>query len=268
MMPYESLADDCDAIRAGSFVERVEFHAEIDSTNNRAIELVGGGALAAPALILADMQSAGRGRGKNAWWSSPGGLTFSLAIPLAWLDLPERRWPQVSLTVAVALCEALRETAPGPQFGVKWPNDVFADGRKIAGILVEVPPASPQSRALVIGVGLNVNNSWAAAPPELQQVGVALCDLTNQHHRRAELLIQLLSMVEAGLIQLRAGQPSLAQTWQALCVLRGRSIKVAMGEKIISGTCQGLDADGALLVKTGADADTVRLFGGVVQSFE
>src|SRR5262245_49877980 len=87
-----------DELRARTFVRHVEIHDTIDSTNNRASELAGDPRLELPALVVARHQTAGRGRGKNKWWSADGALTFSLLIEPAAHGLAVSNWPQLSLT--------------------------------------------------------------------------------------------------------------------------------------------------------------------------
>ena len=150
-------------LQAETFLRGVEHYAKIASTNDRALELCADIELLVPFLVIADHQTSGRGRGANRWWSSDGAILFSVIVDAAEYGLPESRWPQISLTVGAAVCQTLRallgsETA----VGLKWPNDVWLNGRKAAGILVEVPAV--RRGRLVIGVGLNVNNSFESAP--------------------------------------------------------------------------------------------------------
>ncbi len=132
----------------------------------------------------------GAGRGGNQWWSAPGALTFSLLVEPDRTWLPVSRWPEISLTVGSAVCLVLQVRCPGHDVQLKWPNDVFAAGRKACGILIEIPPQAPH--LLVIGIGVNVNNSMANAPSGLQQKSVALCDLIGTSLDRIELLGELL----------------------------------------------------------------------------
>jgi len=169
----------------------------------------------------------------------------------------------LALTTAVAVCDAARPLAPRPAWGIKWPNDLFAAGRKIAGVLVEAPnlPGLARRRA-VIGVGLNVNNSMALAPAQLRSTGVALCDLTHQSHDLVRLLADVLGSIERRLAQLGDEDPRLAIAWRELCILRGRAVRVAPPEpatvgdsaqsEVMDGICHGIDDDGSLLVQ-GAD---------------
>src|SRR5205807_5233254 len=87
-------------------------------------------------------------------------------------------WPRIALAAGVALCDVLQVAVPRSSCSLKWPNDVLLAGKKVAGILVEVPPTAPPApRRLVLGMGWNVNNTLSAAPAEIQSAGSSLCDL-------------------------------------------------------------------------------------------
>ncbi|MCA9248322.1 MAG: biotin--[acetyl-CoA-carboxylase] ligase, partial [Planctomycetales bacterium] len=183
------------------------------------------------------------------------------------LPATEKDWPQISLAIAVALCAALESFAPQPQFGVKWPNDVHANGRKIAGILVEIPNAAElAARRVVVGVGLNVNNSWRNAPAEIQHIGTSLCDLAKQTQEAEQVMIAVLGEIESCLSLLVNGDARLNTSWQNLCVLGGRTVVVDLGRSTVAGTCRGIDTDGALVLEN--ETGTQRLYGGVIRSID
>jgi hypothetical protein len=131
-----------DRLLQETFVARVECHQTLGSTNDRARQCAAeGGPL--PLLVLAENQTSGRGRGSNRWWTGPGSLAFSLLLDAADLRIERSRSPLVALAAAVAVAETVAHRLPDRQVGIHWPNDVFADNRKLAGILVETlsPPA-------------------------------------------------------------------------------------------------------------------------------
>ncbi len=252
-------------IVAETFVKQVEFHAEIGSTNDRALDLAAAEVSSeTPLLIWALEQTAGRGRGANRWWASGGALTFSLLLDTKSLELPQERWPQVSLATGLAVCAALEELLPQAEIGLKWPNDVFLHGRKICGILVEIPPR--QSGKLVVGIGINVNNSLDNAPPELWPTATALCDASNRTWDLPMVLIQVLQQLERHLQQLSANDPELPRRWNELCFLQGRLIHHTVGDRVTIGVCQGVDQQGALLLQT--ELGLSRVLGGVITKWE
>ena len=252
-------------IIAQTFVKQVEFHADIGSTNDRAIDLAAAEVSSeTPLLIWALQQTAGRGRGANRWWASEGALTFSVLLDTRDLGLPQARWPQVSLTTGLAVCAALQELLPQAEIGLKWPNDVFLHGRKICGILVEIPPR--QSGKLIVGIGINVNNSLTTAPAELWPTATALCDASNRTWDLSAVLIQVLLQLDQHLQQLVVNDPELPESWNARCFLRGRLVHHTVGDRITIGMCQGVDQQGALLLQT--EAGLSRVMGGVITKWE
>jgi BirA family biotin operon repressor/biotin-[acetyl-CoA-carboxylase] ligase len=142
----------------------IEYHASLPSTNDRVKELLRQ-QQTLPCLVVTQMQSGGRGRGNKRWWSGSGALLMSLGIELSDTALTRDDLPQLSLRVAKAVKEVLRQHCGEYQMTIHPPNDVYVDGKKICGILLE----SPTPRSAVIGIGLNVNNRLADIPPEFQQ---------------------------------------------------------------------------------------------------
>jgi BirA family biotin operon repressor/biotin-[acetyl-CoA-carboxylase] ligase len=251
--------DDGRRLLATTSLQTVEVHGEVASTNDRAVELAARADLATPALVLAEQQTAGRGRGRNRWWTGPGALTFSLVLDLRHLALPPAQWPKLSLTVGLAVCEALRELLDPRRPALKWPNDVLVDGRKLCGILVEIP--SSQTGRVVVGVGLNVNNSVADAPADVQRRATSLFDETGRPHDRFEVLTRLLARLddELGLL---VSDSDLPARWQPWCWLSGRTVCVENEGLPVHGFCRGIDADGALLLQTSTGLE--RVYSGVV----
>ncbi len=187
---------DLDCIVADSFVTAAEHYALIGSTNDRAKE-----AAAAPEqlplLIVADSQTAGRGRGANRWWTGRGSLAVSLlADPAQWCVDVRRDAAELSLASAQAVARTVNARLPaGLLAEIRPPNDVYVDRRKLAGILIE----GLGGGLLVVGIGLNTNNTLADAPPELQRTAATLRDLVGQPVDPTELLIDLLAHLDAAL---------------------------------------------------------------------
>jgi len=245
-----------------TFIKRVEFLPVIDSTNNFALELATRSDLELPLLVLAGEQTAGRGRGQNTWWSDEGSLTWTLLLDAEELQLSPENWPQVSLAAALAVCEMLEEFWPegARQCGIKWPNDVHAAGKKICGILPELPQSvshgRPLPKRLVLGVGININNSVAAAPAELHSIATTLKDLTGREHDLTEVLLAIFRRLPHHLKALATHDLDLADAWAQRCVLRGKSIEVTIGDRILAGECHGIAPDGGILIHDGEDLKT------------
>lgn len=264
----DSLFLDADEFRDSTFVRHVEIHDSLGSTNDRAAELARDTTVELPALVTARHQAAGRGRGTHKWWSTDGALTFSLLLDPSTFGIAQRNWPQLSLTTAVAICDAIQsQLVPyslqsgannpqseihdpkSPRVGIKWPNDVLLDGRKIAGILIESPGgAAPAKDRLTIGIGVNVNNSWHDAPAEVLTNGIALCDVTGRTHDLQWLLLKIVDSIENRIDELNNHPSALSKDWQQLNLLAGQRVTVEATDRRIDGVCQELSDDGALIL--------------------
>ena len=241
------------------FVRTVEHHREILSTNTRALSWAEDSTLELPALVLTDVQTAGRGRGTNRWWSAPGASTFSLILPRV-TPIEEASWPWISLTAGLAVYDSLQQLRPGLEIGLKWPNDVYVRSRKICGILVEVSPRSPDR--LVVGIGINVNNSLTQAPQPVAATAISLMDVAGYSFDLTIVLVRVLHQLANQLAALARADVTLASRWQELCMLSGRRVQVEAGQRTTVGMCQGIDESGALLVDTSLGRE--RCISGIV----
>ncbi len=256
-----------------TFIQRAELHDEVGSTNDvalereRTLELPAGGDQtdAAPAalLVVSRRQTSGRGRGANAWWSNDGSLLFSLLLDAPSLGLQPQHWPRVSLAAALAVGEAIESMVEGLRVRLKWPNDVFLSGKKLCGILVESPPHA--SGKLVIGVGINVNNSFQAAPPDLAGIATSLLDATGETLHRTDLLCRILSALDRNLFLLSQNEWELDNIWRERCLLRGKPVRLLVGDRRIRGTCLEVNREGALVLQTEGGAEP--FFAGIVEKF-
>ena len=200
-----------------------------------------------PCLLVAEHQTAGRGRQGRAWHSSPGAsLTFSLALPLAAED-----WSGLSLAVGVALAEALDDApATAPRIGLKWPNDLWLLGdpnttRKLGGILIETVSAGAQ-RLAIIGIGLNIQRF---EPTEINTGFAPLHELDAEATAPAVLARVALPLVQALQQFEREGFAAFAARFAARDVLVGCPVTTTLPEAP-QGIARGVSAQGALLVET------------------
>lgn len=278
------------ALTQSSFVRHVEYYPQLDSTNNQARRIAAGeeplggqrhSSLESlrrwiPCLILADRQSAGRGRGTNQWWTGPGSLAMSLLLPRVddWPEvfspyaadfqsqlyssglernrtklLPtgqEGSWGLIGLGAALGVVHTVGPRLAGVELGVHWPNDVFAAGKKLAGILVEVLSTG----VVVVGIGLNTNNTAQQAPAELRLRIATLRDLTGQLHPHEILLPQLLAHLAEKFFACVDCPDRLAWEADQWCLQKGRVLKVQTSGGIVSGICEGIGPQGQLLLRT------------------
>jgi BirA family transcriptional regulator, biotin operon repressor / biotin---[acetyl-CoA-carboxylase] ligase len=239
---------DLDRLLVETFVKQIDFHDEIASTNDRAMSLCRETPVI-PTIVLAARQTAGRGRGANMWWSDDGSLTFSLILDATLIGAPVQKRPQVSLVAAVALAKAFQSIAPTASVGIKWPNDVFMEARKIAGILTEVPPS--QDGLFVMGIGANINNSIQRAPREIAANSTSLTDTLGEPIRLPDVMTKILDQLSDVFHALSNEAPSLCEEWRRLCILRNRQVIVHLDGQTLTGLCLGIDDQGWLQIQSG-----------------
>ncbi len=202
-------------------------------------------------LVLADEQTAGRGR-LNRKWLAPAGtsLLFSLLFrpSSAWPNDAAFRSPLVyTMICSLAVRDAARRVL-GIPVGIKWPNDLTHDGRKLGGILTEISTDAEGARHVVVGIGLNVN--WDPSDAEFDYPATSLSNAVGHPVARGEFVRAVVERIADRYADLRAGVSPLRE-WEAALDTIGREVVVELpGERLI-GVAVGVDADGALLVRMG-----------------
>ena len=218
----------------------VDVLSECDSTNARLLARAEAGA-GSGTVVAAERQTAGRGRMGRAWFSAPGdSLTFSLL----WRFPRGTQLGGLSLAVGVALAETLCSLGV-PGIALKWPNDVLLDGRKLAGVLIELVSGAPH--AAVIGVGINLRLP-ANMPEDLRaQAAAPKAELP-----RNELLARLLAALHAVLNDFAVGGfVVLRDRWLGHCAHLDMPVRIVSEFSVpVEGRCMGVDVDGALLIET------------------
>jgi BirA family biotin operon repressor/biotin-[acetyl-CoA-carboxylase] ligase len=228
--------------------------ARTDSTNSRARELAEAGAPHGT-VVTASEQSEGRGR-QGRTWTAPPGKALLYSVVLRPLD---ERHLLLPLAVPIALCEAAESLQAGLECSIKWPNDVWVEGRKLGGILIE---ARPQDGWAVIGVGLNLAIETDEFPPELRDTATSLGGGAGREKARTALDSALDRWVEADAETVLSG-------WRQRDALRGREIRwdthsgAADDDDDRSGVADGVDDRGSLVV-IAPGGDRVALGAGEV----
>ena len=264
--PFSSCSTfDIDRIKDETDICHVEYHDTLPSTNLTAVQLLGPLLDNTPALVLTSNQSAGRGRKGNAWWSSGGALTFSWVVDAASLPVAAERRPMVSLAAGLAVRDALTELLPNCPFVLKWPNDVLIGDRKICGILVEQHSVD-QRHGVIIGIGVNVNNSLLQAPSEISQRATSLYDIEGRSFDLNAVIVTILNRLSFRITQLTS-QPrlALAET-NRHNVLTGRIVTLQVSEATITGVCVGVDDEGQLVLQS--ERQLHRCASGIVVKWE
>lgn len=246
------------------FVREVLAFDELESTSTAAKAMVlADPARPAPFAVWARRQTRGRGQRTNAWWSDEGSLTFTLALDPAEYGIRPDQQPRIALTTAVVLIEAVAALGwRDPGLGVRWPNDVEVDGRKVAGILPE-RIETPAGDRILIGIGVNVATRIDLAPPEVARMAASLGPSQPDPLRVDDLpayLAAALARFPLALRRLADDDPTLAATWARLDLLLDRPVRAAVGPRNLIGVGRGIDPEGALLLDDGREIH--RLFAG------
>ncbi len=241
--------------------QQIHCENDIGSTNQLAQQLAAAGAPEG-LVVLAETQTAGRGR-MGRRWESPAGVNVYCSILLK-PQIPPRQAPQLTFLSAVATAEALRDLY-GIDARVKWPNDILVGGRKIAGLLNELSAETEQIHALVLGIGINVNMTAEQFPGELRYPATSVKIETGVAHLRLPLVRSLIQRVDALYAEfLDQGFAPLRSRWEALFDLLDRQVEVDLGKRTISGVVGGLEPDGALKLFL-ADGSVERVVAGDVR---
>lgn len=229
----------------------VHFFTSIESTNDLAMALCNAGATNGT-VVVADSQTAGRGRLEGRSWHSPPGtgLYFSLILRP---HLAPQDFPKLTLAAGLALCSAL-ESHAFCQPGLKWPNDLFLSGKKCGGILTETQAvAGLGPTAVVIGVGLNVNTLPEAFVDDLHDSATSLLAKTGTPYDRGPLLAAILTELDRVVARLEQGEfPAILAEWRQRDIHAGQEVSWLNRQgQIVTGTSLGPDQEGFLHIRDG-----------------
>ncbi|MEQ9397966.1 MAG: biotin--[acetyl-CoA-carboxylase] ligase [Longimicrobiales bacterium] len=233
---------------------RLDVHGVVGSTNDEMRHLAGTTRLPTLTVVMAEEQTAGRGRSGAAWVAPVGTALLASIFVRIQAGAPPLHLP---LAVGVAVARALEGAAPGVVAGIKWPNDVEIAGRKVAGILCESAPGG-----VVVGIGINVRDAGAALPEAVRERAVSLEGAAGTPVARSSVMGRLLAELRPVLVEADggAGLPEdLLAELQRRDVLAGRAVQTRTGR----GTARGIAADGALLVDLGEQGATRVVAGSV-----
>ena len=241
---------------AGPF--RPLFLRQIGSTSDEAARRLRAGTLPLPAVIVADVQTAGRGTRGRTWLSTDAGgsLTATFALPVE----PSRPVHHLPLLAGLCVRDALGDLAPlaaDSRLKIKWPNDVLLDGRKLGGILCE-----RRDGADLVGVGVNLSLDAAALPDELRQRVASLAEVRGAS--RDEVLAAIAGRFGADLLPASATLARRLDDLRRHDFLRGREVEIDTPAGRVAGRCRGIADDGRLAV-VGASSDQLVASGTVVR---
>ncbi len=254
--PYQSIEGG----EPGHIGWRIHYYEEVSTTQEVARELAAEGA-ASGTVVIAERQTAGRGRMGRSWHSPAGAGLYTTTILRPAIALAQVA--RISIMTGVAAAEALETVAPG-LVALKWPNDVWLRGKKAGGILAEaVTDRCGELVCVLLGLGINVNLAADEIPKELRDKATSVRAALGHPCDRVELAAALFSRLDSRYMEILSGDfDSIRAAFEQRFALRGKRIAVVDGTTRERGVAVGIDNDGALLLDT--DQGVRRILAGDV----
>jgi BirA family biotin operon repressor/biotin-[acetyl-CoA-carboxylase] ligase len=238
----------------------IQVFEETTSTNDAMARLARSG-VKEGVVIFAESQTKGRGR-LGRTWISPArkGLWFSVLLRP---DIPPQKATQLTVASATALARAITaHTGIVPE--IKWPNDILIRGKKVAGILTEMSAELDHLKEVILGIGLDVNLDPNEFSPAVRKTATSLKIELGHPVDRAGLAVAILRELDRDYDRIKKGEFELvAEQWQERCSTIGSQVSIRIGDRVIRGRAEALDADGALLLR-GQHGHLERIIGGDV----
>ncbi|MFM7564290.1 MAG: biotin--[acetyl-CoA-carboxylase] ligase [Planctomycetota bacterium] len=284
MNPSKPLPYDFDLARLEAQLPsdwQLHYFAEIESTNDWALERYRVEAPTRPTFVLARLQSRGRGRSDRTWQAAAGNLTCSLAFPLACsasisADASQQSrlpWPaRLAIATALAVAETARDFLPEQSCQIKWPNDLLVDGRKAAGILIESCFGNASSgdpnliQTIIVGIGININTNptseQATALPQRGITPISFADATGKQFDLTDVVAKLANHLAHRLTAIgvlgrspftspfHSEEAGIVAEFNQHLAWQGRLVSIRQASEEIQGKLQGLDQNGNLLIST------------------
>ena len=227
---------------------RIHYFEEVESTQNIARNLAAEGAPHGT-TVIAETQSAGRGRMGRGWHSPPGVNLYTTIILRP--TIPMADVPRLSLVAGVAAAEALEDVAPGI-VQLKWPNDVWLNGRKAGGIIAEaVTNRAQRLDSVLLGIGLNLNLAADDVPAEIRDRAISVLIATGHRCDRVAVANSLFTRLNIWYDEtVTRGFAVVRPHWERYSALTGKRVTVVDAGTREEGIVTGIDSDGALLLET------------------
>lgn len=226
--------------------QELYYYSSLDSTNNKAKELGDNGSINGT-VVVADQQTAGRGR-RGRSWETPLGDAIAVTIMLK-PEMNPGNASMLTLVAALAVSKAIEEVT-GEIAGIKWPNDLIMDSRKVCGILTEMSAQFDYINHIVIGIGINVHTK--EFPEELKEIATSIYKATGQTVRRADLIERILEWFENyyEIFMKTEDLSQLVREYNSLLVNKGRTVRVLDPKEPFEGKAMGITERGELIVDT------------------
>lgn len=237
--------------------QNVISYEDIPSTNNEAKVLAAQGAVEGT-VVVSEAQSTGKGRLERSFFCPAGGLWFSVILRP---DFLPQEAPKCTLMSAVAVARAMRDM--GLDAGIKWPNDIYCQGRKLTGILTEMSAEMDRINYLVVGIGINANIPLESFPEDIREKAGSISGILGHDIDRVVFLQKILTYMENLYVDvLKNGFDWALDQWREYSITLGQLIDVVGVQEKFAGVAEDIDEDGALLVRT--DTGLRRVLAGDV----
>ncbi len=241
-------------------VHEVLLFDEVSSTNDIALEMAGNG-MPEGLAILAESQTAGKGRQGRDWFS-PSGKNIYMSLLLR-PSVQMREYPLFSPIAALGVIKGIK-TFTGLDVGIKWPNDLMLANKKVGGLLLVSGGAGGYAQPLVIGLGLNVNLNQDEFPKDLQGIATALKIPLKASIDRSTLIMKLIDAISAEIHRLENGEiQDIMHEVRTHCITLGKRVRVSTARQVFEGQAEGLSDDGALQIRLGDHSMRSILMGDI-----
>ena len=252
------------------FKPRLQHFAQVDSTQHVCQRHAENG-VDEGLVVLADEQTAGRGRMGHTWYSPPAQAIYASILLRPRLTVPQTNW--ITMIAALAVIDSVGDmvfgagTSPAPTSTptIKWFNDIFLNGKKLCGILVETSIVNDQIEYAILGVGLNVNTDFAEAPADVRGRATSLREVWGIAFDREALLAKFLARFATRYDALCQSQQSPAQDYATRVDTLGKWVRVQAADELIEGLAVGVNDLGGLQVQT-ANGERIAYFGHVLSA--
>ncbi|WP_027408552.1 bifunctional biotin--[acetyl-CoA-carboxylase] synthetase/biotin operon repressor [Anoxybacteroides tepidamans] len=233
-------------LKTNTLGQTIHFQEEVTSTQKIAHQLAHEGAKEGT-LVVAELQTAGRGRMDRTWFSPKGtGVWMSLILRP---PIPPQKTPQLTLLSAVAIAQAIQEVT-GLVPDIKWPNDILMNGKKCVGILTELQADPDRVHSVIIGMGLNVNHEREQFPEEIRDIATSLAIEKGEKINRARLIQEVMLKLETLYRQyLQHGFMPIKLLWEGYAISIGKEITARTLNGTIRGWARGITEEGVLILE-------------------
>ena len=225
--------------------QQIEYYTQLKSTNEESWELSNDGAKSGT-VVITDNQFGGKGRNGRNWCTIPNkSLSFSIIIEK---EISVKLCGWLPIITALAIERALSNFQV--QISLKWPNDIILNGNKIGGVLIESKIRGELVNKLIIGIGLNINESKEELDPSITSLATSLYMYSGKIFQRERILAEILNEMEPVIESFPKNMDKILESWTANCNHIDKKIQFHNGTNVISGIFKGLGANGSAILKT------------------